>query len=56
MDAAMATGERTVYVTGSRRADLILFAVLLGLMLAASPRLRVYYRAPAAAPGAHGVR
>jgi hypothetical protein len=41
-------------VTGSRRADLALFALLAALIVVGSLRLRVYYQAPAprAAPGA----
>jgi len=46
-------------VTGSRRADLAVFLLLAALIVAASGRLRVYYRAPlphapAAGPAAAG--
>jgi hypothetical protein len=33
-----------IYVSGSRRRDVVLFFVFLGLCLAVSPWLRVYYR------------
>jgi hypothetical protein len=35
---------RPVTLTGSKRADLLIFGVLLGLLLLKAPHLRVYYR------------
>ncbi|HTL28004.1 MAG TPA: hypothetical protein VL282_02235, partial [Tepidisphaeraceae bacterium] len=36
--------KRPTSITGSRAVDLTIFLVMLGLMLAAAPRLRVYFQ------------